>query len=443
MEGKSLLRFLEKAPLSGFHYRLLLIGSLLYGLTGMNVMLIAAVLTPVINEFKLEPLESGLLVSVGYLGMFLGALVCGALADQIGRKKTLLFTTTIMSVFTAANMFSTNAWTMGLLRFLAGIGLGGSLPQPGIYVSEYVPAKYRGRFLGIIEASWVYGALLSLAFPYILFPTLGWRLTFMVALIPLVLIPLIVFLIPESLRYLQLKGKVEEAVDFLKRQSLIAEDFVEERLSIEVCGKRKVKEALKELWSPLYWKRTLLLWVLWAVLVYTYHGIFVWLPTIYVKELGLTVVKSIEWTIAVTLAQIPGYYSAAFLLDRVGRKPIATTYLAMAGAACILLSQARTPELIFLWSAVISFFNLGAWSALYAYTPELYPTLFRGTGSGAAASIGRLAGTIAPTLTPLLYSYGGLTLSFAMFALIHFWGAVTVVAFGVETKGKTLEEIAK
>jgi putative MFS transporter len=118
----------------------------------------------------------------------------------------------------------------------------------------------------------------------------------MVALIPLVLIPLIVFLIPESLRYLQLKGKVEEAVDFLKRQSLIAEDFVEERLSIEVCGKRKVKEALKELWSPLYWKRTLLLWVLWAVLVYTYHGIFVWLPTIYVKELGLTVVKSIEWT---------------------------------------------------------------------------------------------------------------------------------------------------
>jgi putative MFS transporter len=202
MEGKSLLRFLEEAPLSGFHYHLLLIGSLLYGLTGMNVMLIAAVLTPIINEFKLEPLESGLLVSVGYLGMFFRGASVRALADQIGRKKTLLFTTTIMSVFTAANMFATNAWTMGLLRFLAGIGLGGSLPQPGIYVSEYIPAKYRGRFLGIIEASWVYGALLSLIFPYILFPTLGWRLTFMVALIPLVLIPLIVFLIPESLRYL-------------------------------------------------------------------------------------------------------------------------------------------------------------------------------------------------------------------------------------------------
>ena len=442
MEGKSPLRFLEEAPLSGFHYRLLLIGSLVYGFTGMNVMLVAAVLTPVINEFKLGTLESGLLVSFGYFGMFLGALVCGVLADQIGRKRTLLFTTTTMSVFTSANMFAANAWTMAFLRFLAGIGLGGSLLQPGIYVSEYVPAKYRGRFLGVIEASWVYGALLSLIFPYILFPTFGWRLTFMVALIPLTLVPPIVFLMPESLRYLQLKGKAEEIVDFLRKQGLVTESFVE-RLSAEVYGKRKVKEALKELWSPLYWKRTLLLWILWAVLVYTYHGIFIWLPTIYVKELGLTVVKSIEWTIAVTLAQIPGYYSAAFLLDRIGRKSIATAFLAMASVACILLSQARAPELILLWSAVISFFNLGAWSALYAYTPELYPTRIRGTGSGAAASIGRIAGTIAPTLTPLLYSYGGLAASFAMFALIHIWGAVAVVAFGVETRGKALEEIAK
>jgi putative MFS transporter len=443
MEGKPLLRFLEEAPLSVFHYRLLLIGSLIYSFTAMNVMLVAAVLTPVINEFKLGTLESGLLVSIGYLGMFLGALLCGVLADQIGRKKTLLFTTLTMSVFTAANMFATDAFTMGFLRFLAGIGLGGSLPQPGIYVSEYVPAKYRGRFLGIIEASWVYGALLSLIFPYILFPRLGWRLTFMVALIPLTLIPLILFFMPESLRYLQLKGKVGEALEFLKKQGLITENFVEEKLPNEVYGKHKITEALKELWSPPYWKRTLLLWILWAVLVYTYHGIFVWLPTIYVKELGLTVVKSIEWTIAVTLAQIPGYYSAAFLLDRMGRKPIAAVYLLMAGVACILLSQARAPEPIFLWSAVISFFNLGAWSALYAYTPELYPTRVRGTGSGAAASIGRIAGTIAPTLTPLLYSSGGLAAAFVLFALIHILGSVAVIVLGVETKGKTLEEIAR
>ncbi|MEM1540694.1 MAG: MFS transporter [Candidatus Bathyarchaeia archaeon] len=371
-------------------------GSLIYCFTGMNVMLIAAVLTPIISEFGLEAFETGLLVSVGYLGMFCGALVCGILADIIGRRKTLLFTTLTMTVFTAANALAPNALTMGFLRFLAGVGLGGSLPQPGVYVSEYIPAKYRGRFLGIIEASWVYGALLSLLFPYILFPMFGWRITFLAALTPLVLVPLIAFLMPESLRYLMMKGKTGEALEFLRKQGLVHGNVDEEKIAAKRHERYMVTVALRELWSATYRKRTSLLWILWAVLVYTYHGIFIWLPTIYVKELGFTIVKSIEWTIVVTLAQVPGYYTAAFLLDRAGRKPIATAYLAMAGVGSILLSQAFAPEPILLWSIMISFFNLGAWSALYAYTPELYPTRIRGTGSGAAASIGRVAGTIAP-----------------------------------------------
>lgn len=247
---------------------------------------------------------------------------------------------------------------------------------------------------------------------------------------------------PESLRYLQLKGRTKEALEFLRKQGLVREN-VEEESPVELREKYKVVEALKELWSATYKKRTILLWILWAVLVYTYHGIFIWLPTIYVKELGLTVVKSIEWTIVVTLAQVPGYYTAAFLLDRAGRKSVAAAYLTMAGVGSILLSQAFAPEPILLWSIVISFFNLGAWSALYAYTPELYPTRIRGTGAGAAASVGRLAGTIAPTLTPLLYAHGGLTAPFTLFAITHLVGALATVALGIETKGKVLEEITK
>jgi len=129
----------------------------------MNVLLIATVLTPIISEFGLanQPLVSGLLLSAGYIGMFVGALTCGILADRFGRKKTLLFTISMMTTFTALNAVAPDPLTMGILRFFAGIGLGGALPQPGVYVSEYIPAKYRGRILGLVEASWVYGALLS------------------------------------------------------------------------------------------------------------------------------------------------------------------------------------------------------------------------------------------------------------------------------------------
>ena len=425
----------------------------------MNVLLIAAVLTPIRLEFGLQqqPLVSGLLLSMGYVGMFVGALSCGILADRIGRKKTLLFTISTMTVFTALNSIAPDPITMAMMRFLAGIGLGGSLPQPGVYVSEYVPAKYRGRFLGLVETAWVYGALLSLIFPYFLFPTYGWRPTFLVALIPLFLIPLVIFYAPESFRYLQQKGRTSEALALLKKHNINTSGIEEASKPALLPQKRQpVLAALKELWSPRYRRRTLLLWIVWAVLVYTYHGIFTWLPTFYASPpLNLTVVRSIQWVLIVTLAQVPGYYSAALLLDKAGRKPVAFVYLLFAAVGSVLLSMA-TGEItivlwstvisfptILLWSVVISFFNLGAWSALYAYTPELYSTGVRGTGTGAAASIGRLAGVVAPTATPLLYTYGGLPAAFAVFALFHLLGAIAVLILGTETKGRVLEEISK
>ncbi|MGC8817358.1 MAG: MFS transporter [Candidatus Hadarchaeum sp.] len=442
---ETIAEYLERAPLTRFHYGLLLVGSLIYGFTAMNVLLIAAVLTPIIKEFGLgqQPLVSGLLLSAGYLGMFVGALCCGILADRIGRKKTLLLTIATMSIFTALNSLAPDPATLALLRFLAGVGLGGSLPQPGVYISEYIPAKYRGRFLGLVETAWVYGALLSLLFPFFLFPTFGWRATFLVALIPLFLIPVVALYLPESLRYLHLKGKIGEAVALLQKYRIAPADISGLKVSAFSPKQYSLRKALRKLWSSSLRRRTALLWIVWAVLVYTYHGIFVWLPTFYAgPPLNFTVVKSIQWVLIVTLAQVPGYYSAALLLDRAGRKPIALIYLALAGVGSVLLSLAVEPTSILLWSVVISFFNLGAWSALYAYTPELYPTEIRGTGSGAAASIGRLAGVIAPTATPLLYAYGGLAAAFTVFALMHFLGAVAVAVLGVETKGKVLEEIA-
>ncbi len=136
---------IEKARLTRFHFGLLALGSFIYAFTAMNVLLIAAVLTPITKDFGLtqQPLTTGLLLSAGYIGMFIGALSCGALADRIGRKNTIIFTLSTMTIFTALNAVAPDPATMAILHFLAGIGLGGALPQPGVYVAEYVPAKYR------------------------------------------------------------------------------------------------------------------------------------------------------------------------------------------------------------------------------------------------------------------------------------------------------------
>jgi len=208
-------------------------------------------------------------------------------------------------------------------------------------------------------------------------------------------------------------------------------------------GRLLVKEALREVWSSSYWKSTAVLWILWVVLVYTYHGIFIWLPSIYATELGFPEVRAIWFVLVVTLFQIPGYYSATFLLDRFGRKPVLVGYLALAGAGSYLLGFAGGTTPILIWSCMISFFNLGAWAGLYTYTPELYPTRIRGSGSGMAASLGRFAGIFAPTVTPLLWVSAGLWLPFIVFALAHGAGALSVAILGIETKGKVLEEIAE
>jgi putative MFS transporter len=433
----SVYAVLDNAPLKKFHYLLLLLASFAYGLTGMNVMLIAPLVTSIAKEWSLSVNEIGYMLSIGYLGMFIGALGFGRLTDIIGRKKVLTIVLFLASVFTALCGLSPSIYSLYILRFIAGLGLGGALPIPGVYVSEYIPIKKRGLFLGLVETSWVYGALLSLFIPYFMLPALGWRTTFFVALLPLFLIPLIAIFLPESIRYLVEKGKMKEAKEILARA--IGSKKIKFKTKL-VKGK---KYSIKDLLASRYIKRTVLLFILWGSLVYTYHGIFLWLPTIYARQFNLKEIASIWWTLVVTLFQIPGYYSASFLLDKIGRKKVLIIYLFAAGISSAFLSFVVDLKWVLGWSAMISFFNLGAWSGLYTYTPELYPTEIRGTGSGAAASFGRLIGILAPSLTGYLFSASGLFGPFLAFSLVHLIASFSVFALGVETMKKSLEEISK
>lgn len=438
---KSLIDILERAQISKFHYILLILCCLIYALAAMNVMLIGTTLPSISIDWELDQLTKGLLLSSGYVGMFIGALGFGAIADAFGRKKTLIMTVSILGIFTGLCSIAWDVPSMSLLRFLAGIGLGGVLPQPGVYISEYIPASKRGLFIGLVESSWVYGVLLSITFPFVLIPIFGWRLTFLVAFIPLILIPFIIVFMPESVRYLQSKGLKEQAIKSLKKYGLLIEPIGD--IALRENKKYSFVESFTKLWSKEFRARTIMLWATWAVLVYTYHGIFIWLPSIYVEiTQAKEIIGPLYWVLIITLFQIPGYYSATFLLDNLGRRTVLAIYLTIAGLGALLFSISSGLQAILISSAIVSFFNLGAWAALYTYTPELYPTSMRGTGAGSAASIGRLAGIAAPALTGYIWSIWGLSIAFVVFAAVHIINAIVVGAFKIETKGRTLEEIS-
>jgi putative MFS transporter len=243
--------------------------------------------------------------------------------------------------------------------------------------------------------------------------------------------------IPESPRYLVTAGKLKEAKNvthWLEKEAGVQ--------PVELEGDpqtRTEKTRISKLWTGKFKRRTLMLWILWFAMVYSYYGIFTWLPSLLVAG-GHELVKSFEYVLFITLAQIPGYFSAALLVDRVGRKWTLAPYLFGCAIAAYLFGRATTPAEIVFYGCLISFFNLGAWGVVYTYTPELYPTSMRGTGAGTAAAIGRTGGIIAPIIVGWLLHYGQ-AMVFAQFAIVVLAGAFAVAILGEETRQKSLEAI--
>lgn len=430
----SLHESLERAPITFFHYTFLGVSCLAWAFNAIAVMIISFAAPAIKTDWGLSLPTLGLLATAHYVGMFIGASGGGFVADHVGRKMTVQATIVAYSLFTGLCAFAPDFNSMMILRLLGGLGTGGLMPVLSTWMSEYIPARRRGTFVAVLESSWSFGALFISAASFLVLPTYGWRSIFPILFVSLISIVLVQRYMPESIRYLEVKGRVQRAKSILEKHSFPQPSGL--------VTTEPAKVSVGELWSKALRRRTVMLWILWFCIAYTYHGIFVWLPTV-LSEQGFTLVRALWFTLMITSLQIPGYLSAAYLIDRVGRKPILVAYMILAGIASYLFGTSKAELPIILFGGAISFFNLGAWAVTYAYTPELYPTRIRGTGSGWAGALGRLAGIIAPVATAIFVSGMGVFQTFLGFFAAHFVAAVVVAALGIETVGKTLEEISK
>uniref|UniRef100_A0A831THF2 MFS transporter n=1 Tax=Thermorudis peleae TaxID=1382356 RepID=A0A831THF2_9BACT len=439
---------LEAIPTTREHWRIVLLSGLGWMFDAMDVGLVGFVLVGIGRDWGLERTQLGLIASAGFLGMFLGALVAGRLADRYGRRP--LFMATLLT-YSIATLLSGLAWNLPSLlafRFLVGLGLGGELPVASTLVSEFAPAASRGRMLVILESFWAYGWILAAVIGLVVVPALpewGWRVAFFIGALPALYALYLRRRLPESPRYLELAGRHEEAVAIVRRlESAAGASSAPLEPEITRPARREaILPRLLALWSSDLARRTLMLWVLWFGIVFSYYGVFTWLPQLLVDR-GLAIARSFSYVLITTLAQIPGYFSAAYLVDRWGRRPTLVAYLLGSAIAAWLLGNAGSDPILVLWGCLLSFFNLGAWGVVYTYTPELYPTPMRGFGVGAAAAFGRLAGIIAPYLTPWLLTSGGLSQPavFGLFMAVFALTAVNVLVLGEETRGRPLEQIA-
>ncbi|MEI4801014.1 MFS transporter [Bacillus sp. NPDC077411] len=374
----------------------------------MDVGILSFIIAALQKEWQLSAQQMGWIGSINSIGMAVGALVFGILADKIGRKSVFIITLLLFSVGSGLTALSTTLTVFLILRFCIGMGLGGELPVASTLVSESVAAHERGKIVVLLESFWAGGWLIAALISYFIIPTYGWQTAMVLSALPAFYALYLRWSLPDSPQFQKVKQK----------QSVFAN--------------------IKAVWSGEYRRATIMLWILWFCVVFSYYGMFLWLPSVLVLK-GFSLIKSFQYVLIMTFAQLPGYFTAAWFIERLGRKFVLITYLLGTACSAYFFGAADSVITLMIAGMLLSFFNLGAWGALYAYTPEQYPTVIRGTGAGMAAAFGRIGGILGPLLIGyLVATHASLSYIFTIFCMAIVIGVLAVLVLGQETKQREL-----
>jgi putative MFS transporter len=426
---------LDTAGTGPFQRRLIGIFGLVWAADAMQVLAVGFTAPSIAASFGLsvpEALQTGTLF---FLGMMIGAALFGRIADRIGRRRVLLVTVACDGVFGLASVFAPNFGLLLAARFLTGAAVGGTLPVDYAMMAEFLPSDRRGRWLVMLEAFWAVGTVVvALAAWAAASAGLAdaWRYIFFATAVPALVGFWLRLMVPESPLYLLRKGRTDEARAVVDRM-LVANGKAPLDAPLAASP---TSEAVRLL-SPALKRRTLLMLAVWFLVSLSYYGIFTWMPARLAGE-GFGFVRGYGFLVIVALAQLPGYALAAWGVERIGRKPTLIGFLILSAAGCALFVVAGEATLVATAILLMSFALLGTWGALYAYTPELYPTAARASGMGAAGAMARLGGLLAPSLLSLLIarSFGA---AVALFAVLLLAAAVAAALIDAETRQRALD----
>ena len=460
---------LDELPFTARHRRLLVGSGIGWALDALDVGIVSFVIAQLAVVWSSDRGALAFVASAGFAGMAIGAALGGTLSDRLGRKTVFALTLLVYGLATGVSALSWSVGALLVLRFVVGLGLGSELPVASTLVSEFSPRRIRGRVVVLLEAFWAAGSIAAALIGYLVIPTSddGWRWALLIGALPAVYAVFVRLRMPESVRYLESRGRHEEAERTVRRfeeaagvpapdaadvaaADLAAADLAAARAAGSAragnAGEARAagvapRASSSALLRDGLRRRTIAIWVVWFMTNFSYYGAFVWLPTLLV-EAGFPLVKSFEYTLLITLAQLPGYAVSAWLIERWGRRATLATFLlgsALAASAFGFGAVSGSATQIVASGMLLSFFNLGAWGALYAVTPELYPTRLRGTGSGWAAGVGRVASIAAPLSVPPLLVLGGTPVLFVVFGAVFLVAAAAALALP-ELRGTRLAE---
>ena len=415
-------------------------------LDGFDLVVLGAV-TPALLEYEAWELTApqvGAITSYGLVGMMIGALSIGTLADVVGRRACIIASVVSFSVFTALLAFAPSPEVFGVLRFLAGLGLGGLIPTAATLVSEYARTRRGSSSITFMMTGYHVGGVLTALLAIPILPLVGWRTMFVVGALPaLVLVPLMLKNLPESTSFLLARGRRDEAEELAGQYGISLEpDKVREVRAEERTSEGTGLGAVKTLFSGGYLIGTLAFSVASFMGLLLVYGLNQWLPTI-MRDAGYALGAALAFLLVLNLGAVAGLLLAGPVADRYGSKVACGGWFALAAVFLFLLSVQLPLVLTYLAVFVTGFFVFSAQVLLYAYVSRHYPTSGRGTALGWAAGIGRVGAICGPLLGGLLLGAGlAVPWGFYAFALVGLLGAIFISAVprspAEEVKGATV-----
>ncbi len=427
---------IRTAGVGRFQYRLFAIFGLVWMADAMQVLSIGFTAPSIAATFGIgvpQALQTG---TWFFVGMLVGAFAFGRLADRIGRRPVLMMAVLLDACFGVASSFAPEFGWLLVLRFLTGVGVGGTLPVDYTMMAEFLPSDRRGRWLVLLESFWAVGTILLavLALVAVRWGMDAWRAIFFATSLPALVGVVLRLYVPESPMFLNRSGKGEQARAVLQR---VARTNGRLEPIPELAPESAAKPRLAALFEGVLRRRSVCLFLAWMLISIAYYGVFVYLP-VRLSAQGFGFMRGQEFLILLALVQLPGFALSAYGVERWGRKPTLVGFLLLSAAGCMCYSLGSSTPLVVGSTLLMSFALLGTWGALYAFTPEVYPTQLRASGMGTAGAVARFGGLFAPSIVaPVMATH--FTLALAMLATFLALGALAIRFVDVESRNRALE----
>jgi putative MFS transporter len=452
---------IDRLPFNWITARIMLLAGIAWFIESYDIGIMGNTLPLLKNQFGFGASMQGWLVAASTLGIVIAIVPASWIADRFGRKRVLIYGTIWYAVFSLLCGLAPSIPVLLALRIISGFGMGAVFPIPYALASEYMPRRLRGAMTGILDSFLSFGYFLAPLLAFLLvphFPLDGWRYLFYIGAVPLLFVPVLIFALPESARWLQSKGQHERAdrivthiESYIERRTGKKLETPEQEAAVVVSEK---SVPMRLLFQGQYLKRTLMMWLSFSCILFIFYAIQTYTPTVLIKQ-GYAVQESFLLTAIIVLGSIPGKYLESYVVERWGRKPTIIVFTVIAAISAVLFGFSQPlSSLLGLGSAaalgltfgiLMAFFGIGVDPAVKIYGAEQYPTRVRETGVGFIEGVGRfLGGALAPYIMSYLLSIGnGVGGSYIFVAVIGLIGAAAVAFLGTETKGAILEQVTE